>query len=98
MRAPDDGVNTAVYLVAAWVKHQGPPDEVIFAPRRVKIERGEGRATTNVTFTAPGEYVLRARVDNFSANDSAHSVDDLKFFSVICCPASAPDILARPVR
>ena len=71
VRAPDDGVNTDVYLVAAWAKHQGPPDEVVFAPRRVKIEGGDGRATTKVTFTAPGEYVLRARVDNFSANDSA---------------------------
>jgi hypothetical protein len=44
---------------------------VTFSPGQVKIERGHGRGSTNVTFSAPGEYVLRARVDNWNANDSS---------------------------
>lgn len=70
-RAPEDQVNTAVFLTATWFKHQGPAAEVQFAPDRIKIGDGMGRATTNVTFTAPGEYLLRARVDNWNANDSS---------------------------
>jgi hypothetical protein len=31
----------------------------------------EGQATTTAIFTEPGEYVLRARVDNWGANDSS---------------------------
>ena len=69
-RLPNDNVNTNVYLTAAWAKYRGPADEVLFAPRRMIIPDGDARGTTVVTFTAPGEYVLRARVDNFNANDS----------------------------
>lgn len=70
VRAPDDVVNTAVYVTVSWFKYQGPADPVTFSPQRIQIARPGGRATTNVTFTAPGEYVLRARLDNWNANDS----------------------------
>lgn len=70
VRSPDDVVNTDVYVGVSWFKYQGPPDEVSFSPQRIKIDRRGGRATTNVTFTAPGAYVLRARLDNWNANDS----------------------------
>ena len=70
-RLEHDVVNTSVYLTALWVKHQGPPGAVTFSPQRIKIETGNGRATTNVTFAEPGEYVIRARVDNGNANDSS---------------------------
>jgi hypothetical protein len=70
-RRPEDVVNTNVYLTALWFKHQGPAADVVFTPQRIKIEDGLGRATTEVTFTEPGEYVLRARVDNWNANDSS---------------------------
>ncbi len=70
-RAPEDMVNTAVYLTAVWFKHQGPAGPVTFSPDRIKIEGGDARATTLATFSEPGEYVLRARVDNWNANDSS---------------------------
>ena len=34
------------------------------------VEGGTGEATATVVFSEPGEYVLRARVDNWDANDS----------------------------
>ena len=68
-RSPDDNVNRDVEVRVAWFKHQGPASEVVFEPRQITVP-GTGEATTLVTFTAPGEYLLRARVDNFSANDS----------------------------
>ena len=70
-RLEHDQVNTDVYLTVTWFKHQGPAADVQFAPDIVQVQHGQGRATTNVTFTAPGEYVLRARVDNWNANDSS---------------------------
>jgi hypothetical protein len=70
VRAPDDVVNTDVFVSVSWFKYQGPADEVDFQPQRIKVDVDGGRATTNVTFTAPGEYVLRARLDNWNANDS----------------------------
>ena len=32
--------------------------------------QGWGMATTQATFTEPGEYIVRLRVDNFRAPDS----------------------------
>lgn len=69
-RAPDDLVNTDVEVRVTWFKHQGPADEVIFEPGQITVP-GTGEASTLATFTAPGEYLLRARVDNFDANDSS---------------------------
>ena len=69
-RAPDDLVNTDVEVRVTWFKHQGPADEVIFEPGQITVS-GTGEASTLATFTAPGEYLLRARVDNFDANDSS---------------------------
>ncbi len=69
-RAPDDDVNADVEVRVTWFKHRGPPGEVIFEPRRIVVP-GTGEADTLVTFAVPGEYLLRARVDNFDANDSA---------------------------
>ena len=70
-RYDHDQVNTDVYLTVTWFKHQGPDASVDFAPDNIKVEHGSGRASTNVTFSAPGEYILRARVDNWNANDSS---------------------------
>ncbi len=70
-RYDHDQVNTDVYLTVRWFKHQGPVDEVLFDPDRIRIEDGAMNATTTVTFMAPGDYVLRARVDNWNANDSS---------------------------
>ncbi len=70
VRAPDDMVNAVVDVAATWFKYQGPPAAVSFDPVRVTVEGGTGEAATTAVFSGPGEYVLRARVDNWSANDS----------------------------
>ena len=69
-RSPNDTANTDVALEVTWFKHQGPAAAVLFDPWQITIE-GTGEATTTATFTEPGDYVLRARVDNFDANDSS---------------------------
>lgn len=69
-RAPDDLVNRDVEVRVTWFKHQGPADEVIFEPQQITVP-GTGEAGILATFTAPGVYLLRARVDNFRANDSS---------------------------
>ena len=70
VRAPEDMVNQVVDVGLSWFKHQGPAGAVAVDPRRVTVEGGTGEATASVVFSEPGEYVLRARVDNWDANDS----------------------------
>ena len=70
VRAPDDRVNAVVHVGVTWFKHQGPAGRVSVDPRRVTVVGGTGEATATIVFSEPGEYVLRARVDNWSANDS----------------------------
>ena len=70
IRAPDDMVNQVVDVGLSWFKHQGPAGQVTVDPRRVVVEGGTGEATATVVFSEPGEYVLRARIDNWDANDS----------------------------
>ncbi len=70
VRAEDDFVNRVVAVEVTWFKHQGPADQVLFEPWQVEVESGQGEAASSATFSAPGTYVLRARVDNWSANDS----------------------------
>jgi hypothetical protein len=66
--AEDNGVREQRFPVnMTWQKHQGP-GPVTFEPRTGSIAEGEG--TTLATFTEPGDYVLRVRVDNFNAPDS----------------------------
>ena len=70
VRAPDDMVNAVVDVGVSWFKHQGPAGAISVAPRRVTVEGGTGEAAASVVFSEPGEYVLRARIDNWDANDS----------------------------
>jgi hypothetical protein len=51
---------------AAFFRRRQPP-----GPEVVPLSEGYGTASVIVTFSAPGEYIMRARVDNFSAPDSA---------------------------
>jgi hypothetical protein len=53
-----------------WVKHSGP-GPVVFNPPREGIAQLEGSATTSATFSQPGQYVLRVRVDNFGRLDTS---------------------------
>ena len=69
-RASFDERNANIRPAVTWIKYQGPAGEVTFDPGRISLDEKEGQATTSVTFTVPGEYVLRGRVDNFGANDS----------------------------
>ena len=64
-----------------WSKYRGPGD-VKFDSRspKVTIETGgpvgvefRGHATTNVTFSAPGEYALHLNVDDFSGRGSGET-------------------------
>ena len=71
VRAPDDMVNTVVDVGVSWFKFQGPAGAVSFDPRRVVVEGGTGEATASAVFSEPGDYVLRARIDNWDANDSS---------------------------
>lgn len=66
----DRGDRKPIPVNATWWKHQGPGD-VTFEPRSAKTPAGGGEATTTVRFSAPGEYVLRVRVDNHGITDSA---------------------------
>lgn len=50
----------------AIARNNNPP-----GPESVRLEEGHGLASVIVTFSEPGEYVLRAQVDNFNAVDSA---------------------------
>jgi hypothetical protein len=62
-----------VYPVhATWILHQGPEGaRVQLDPETTTIDsEGWAQATTQATFTVPGEYVIRLRVDNFGAPDS----------------------------
>lgn len=66
----DRGEREPIPVNMSWFKHQGPGD-VTFEPRAAKTPPGGGDAMTSVLFSAPGEYMLRVRVDNFGNTDSA---------------------------
>lgn len=74
----DDGVarptaggagRAGVPVTLTWFKHQGP-GEVTFVPASPKPDAA-GRASTAVTFSAPGTYVLRVRANDASGVVSA---------------------------
>lgn len=60
-----------VAVTLAWFKHQGPSGAVVFGDQTIVLQEGKGEATTTATFSEAGEYVLRVRVDNWTANDSS---------------------------
>ena len=66
----DRGERKLIPTNMTWFKYQGPGD-VTFDPRTAKTASGGGEAATVVRFSAPGEYMLRVRVDNFGITDSA---------------------------
>jgi hypothetical protein len=65
----EEGQNPAVAartprLAQSWHKHRGPGD-VTFSEQRPKIA-DDGKSTTTATFSAAGEYVLRAQANDNS--------------------------------
>ena len=87
------GGDLFVPVRAVFIMHQGPAGaEPMFDPAEVTVEpdmgSGEGAAqatwgevSTQATFSEPGDYVIRIRVDNFAAEDSR--------FDYVCCWANA---------
>jgi hypothetical protein len=71
--ATDDGkVNsgqraTETPITVGWSKFRGPGD-VSFANARPTVDKSDGRATTTATFGAPGEYILRAQINDVSGD------------------------------
>jgi hypothetical protein len=70
--AQDRGEREQKYQVnATWIKHQGPGN-VTFSPVTLRSPAAPGgELTTQATFDAPGQYVVRVRVDNFTSSDSS---------------------------
>jgi hypothetical protein len=63
-------VDGRVPVNVTWQRHQGP-GAVEFQPATQRTDQeGWGEATTVAVFREAGEYVLRARVDNFGSSDS----------------------------
>jgi hypothetical protein len=61
--ASDARSSTPVTL--AWFKHQGPGD-ITFSTPTARLTPTGGKATTNATFSAPGDYVIRVRANDAS--------------------------------
>ncbi len=61
--ASDARSTTPVSL--AWFKHQGPGD-VTFTPATVRLTPTGGKGSTNAVFSAPGDYIVRVRVNDAS--------------------------------
>jgi hypothetical protein len=57
-------------VTLTWFKHQGP-GKVTFASVTPEVSLADGKATTTVTFAAPGDYVLRVRANDASGVASA---------------------------
>jgi hypothetical protein len=55
---------------AVWYKHSGP-GPVKFDPVRTGLPELAGTVATTATFTQPGDYTLRVRVDNFGRPDTS---------------------------
>jgi hypothetical protein len=60
----------AAAINVTWYPHTGPAP-VTFTPAKHPIAELEGNVTTAITFSAPGEYVLRVRADNFGRLDTS---------------------------
>jgi len=55
-----------------WRKHSGPIGAPItFAPPKEGLSELTGSSSAKATFTQPGEYVIRVKVDTFGRVDSA---------------------------
>jgi hypothetical protein len=52
-------------ITVFWSQARGTGN-VTFANAKPDVDKADGKATTTATFSAPGEYVLRAQVNDFS--------------------------------
>src|SRR5258706_8839095 len=83
LSASDDGLpkrrGEPVGMTVMWAKYRGPGD-VAFSATNAKVVGG--KATTSATFTAPGEYILQAVVDDGSGESAGN-------FGYHCCWTNA---------
>jgi hypothetical protein len=52
-------------ITVSWSKARGPGN-ITFANAKPEVGKDDGKATTTATFSAPGEYVVRGQVNDFS--------------------------------
>ena len=87
-----EGVEAYYTLGTYWVMHQGPAKPEIENPEIRGRDREKenpvdpstndwAEVSTQVTFPEPGDYIIRLRVDNFTAPDSQ--------FDNVCCWSNA---------
>ncbi len=72
-RAGGDAPTPPPDITVSWRRHRGPGGDVTFAQDRIPlVTKGDPKlfleATTTATFTAPGEYVVRAQVNDTSGD------------------------------
>ena len=58
----------AVPVTLTWFAHQGPATaaSVTFGPPSARVDVTGGQATTQATFSAPGDYIVRVRANDAS--------------------------------
>ena len=66
------GAGRNVTIRLAWFKHQGP-GEVTFDPPSARVAPAGGEATTLVTFSEPGDYVIRVRANDSPVASAGHA-------------------------
>ena len=66
------GAGAAPSVSLAWFKHQGP-GKVTFAPPTGRAVATGAQATTNATFSAPGNYIVRVRANDSSVAGAGHA-------------------------
>lgn len=73
--ATDDGAGLArggFPVTLTWFTHQGPGQAVFGTPTSRLTPKG-GTATTTVTFSKPGDYILRVRANDSDVVAAGHS-------------------------
>ncbi len=67
LRPPEARPNNNPPATVTWSKFRGP-GTVTFADAKPKVDVADGRASTWATFSVPGEYILRAQVNDASGD------------------------------
>jgi len=59
-------------VTLTWFTHQGPA-EAAFGTPTAKLTPTGGRSSTTVTFSKPGDYVIRVRANDSDVVAAGHS-------------------------
>ena len=73
--AKDDGASLTrggIPVTLTWFTHQGPA-EAAFGTPTAKLTPTGGRSSTTVTFSKPGDYVIRVRANDSDVVAAGHS-------------------------